>query len=64
MLAYYAKASTNANGGFTENQILAADVNGDGIVDAVDASNILSYYAYISTSKEEIMSIKEFMKMK
>ena len=62
VLAYYAKTSTN--GGFTENQILAADVNGDGIVDAVDASNILSYYAYISTSKEEIMSIKEFMKMK
>ena len=27
------------------------DVNGDGIIDAVDASNILSYYALVSTEK-------------
>ena len=64
VLAYYSKISTNAVGDFTENQMLVADVNGDGIVDAVDASNILSYYAYISTSKEDIMSIKDFMKKK
>ena len=28
------------------------DINGDGFIDAVDASNILSYYAVISTSSD------------
>lgn len=30
----------------------AADFNGDEMVDAVDASNILAYYAQVSTSHE------------
>ncbi|EWM54116.1 dockerin type I domain-containing protein [Ruminococcus flavefaciens] len=53
VLAYYARISTNHDGGFTELQKLAADFNHDGKVDAVDASNILSYYTYISTSSEK-----------
>lgn len=42
--------------------MLAADVNHDGMIDAIDASNILAYYAYVSTTKETPMSMKEFIK--
>lgn len=38
------------------------DVNNDGQINAVDASNILAYYAYLSTTKEDILSLKEYMK--
>jgi hypothetical protein len=62
VLSYYAMISTNKDGGYTEEQKLAADVNNDGQINAVDASCILSYYAYVSTTKEDIMSISEFMK--
>lgn len=34
----------------------------DGSVNAVDASSILSYYAYVSTAAEEIMTMDEFLK--
>ena len=34
----------------------------DEIIDAVDASKILSYYAYLSTTKEKTVSMEEFMK--
>ncbi|MCM1505815.1 MAG: leucine-rich repeat protein [Ruminococcus flavefaciens] len=38
------------------------DMNGDGLVDAVDASAILSYYAYLSTTEDNpVMDIDEFM---
>jgi hypothetical protein len=37
-------------------------MNGD--INAVDASYILSYYAYTSTTKEEIMPVEEYMKKK
>ena len=40
----------------------AADVNSDGAVNAVDASHILSYYAYTSTAKEKILTFGEYMK--
>ena len=62
VLAYYARISTNQEGGYNEEQKLAADVNHDGLINAVDASNILAYYAYASTAKEDIISISEFMK--
>lgn len=52
VLAYYARISTNQDGGFTESQKIAADFNHDGQINAVDASNILSYYAYIATASE------------
>ena len=54
--------STNQKGEFDENQMAAADVDHDGKINAVDASNILSYYAYVSTTKEEVMSMEDFMK--
>ena len=62
VLTYYARISTDQNGGYTEDQELAADVDNDGLINAVDASNILSYYAYVSTAKGNIMSLQEFMK--
>ena len=62
VLAYYAMISTNQDGRFDEEQKLAADVNHDGLINAVDASNILAYYAYISTTKEDILSMVEYMK--
>ena len=62
ILAYYAKISTNKDGGFNDAQIIAADVDNDGQVNAVDASNILAYYAYVSTTQEDVRSLKEFMK--
>ena len=62
VLEYYAKASTNQDGGFDDNQKHAADVNDDGSISAVDASYILSYYAYLSTTNEEIISLEEFIR--
>ncbi|WP_196231534.1 hypothetical protein [Ruminococcus flavefaciens] len=56
--------STNKDGGFDDAQKAAADVNHDSLINAVDASCILSYYAYTSTTKEEIMSVEEYMKKK
>jgi hypothetical protein len=64
VLAYYARISTNQEGGYTEEQKLAADVTHDGSINAVDASNILAYYAYVSTTKETPMSMEEYMKKK
>lgn len=38
------------------------DINGDGIIDSTDASIILAYYSYLSTTNnEKIMSIDEFI---
>lgn len=57
-----AMISTNQNGDFDDAQKLAADVNNDGKINAVDASCILSYYAYTSTAKEAIVSFEEYLK--
>jgi len=61
VLAYYARISTNKEGGYTGEQKLAADADSDGRINAVDASNILAYYAYVSTTRDNIMSMKEYM---
>ncbi len=60
-LSYYAKISTQTEGGFNEGQKYAADVNSDNVIDAVDASKILTYYAYASTEKGKIISMKEYI---
>ena len=44
-----------------ENEPRGADVDNNGYVNAVDASYILSYYAYTSTTKEEIMPIEGYI---
>ena len=44
-----------------ENEPRGADVDNNGDVNAVDASYILSYYAYTSTTKEEIMPIEGYI---
>lgn len=42
-------------------EIQKGDINGDGKVNAVDASVILTYYAYLSTTEDEnVMDIDEF----
>lgn len=63
VLAYYARTSTNQEGGYDDAQQLAADVNHDGVINAVDASNILSYYAYSSSTSDAVVkTMEEFMK--
>ena len=37
----------------------SGDINGDGMTDAVDASLILSYYAYVSTNSP--VSLRQFV---
>jgi hypothetical protein len=44
----------------TESQQKAADVNGDGKINASDATMILQYYSYLSTGGDLVF--KEFMK--
>ena len=60
MLSYYASISTNKDGGFDYVQKLAADVDRSGVINAVDASNILAYYAFNATSKDKI-SFEEYL---
>ena len=40
----------------------AGDVDGNGIVDATDASYILTYYAYKQITKDTVKTFEEFMK--
>ena len=61
VLAEYAKLSTKATGSFTTIKQITADVNRNGIIDAVDASNILAYYAYISTEKDAPVTMEKFI---
>ena len=42
-------------------QVGACIVDKNNVIDAVDASQILSYYAYSSTTKDEILSLEEFL---
>ncbi|WP_296577812.1 dockerin type I domain-containing protein [Ruminococcus sp.] len=62
ILSYYAMASTNQDGGYTEEQKLNADVDKNGSINAVDASQVLSYYAYTSTTKEAVITIDEYIR--
>ena len=61
MLTAYAKVSTGADDGLTEEEKAAANVNADEKIDAKDASFILSYYSLASTSSEEVPSMEEYM---
>lgn len=45
----YAKSAIGKDTGFDAKQKKAADVNADGAIDALDASAILSFYAYKAT---------------
>ena len=57
----YARLSTSDHTGiFTDKQQKAADVDNNGAIDAVDASKILSYYAYASTN-DYPMSIENYL---
>jgi hypothetical protein len=48
LLAYAFKA-TGQDMGLTKKQIEVSDTNSDGKIDAIDASLILSFYAYTAT---------------
>lgn len=45
-IAAYARKATDKPLGLSEIQSNAADIDKDGYIDAIDASYILSYYAY------------------
>ncbi|SEH50582.1 Leucine rich repeat-containing protein [Ruminococcus flavefaciens] len=62
ILKYYALISTSKEGGYSEEQKLAADVDHDGLINAVDASIVLAYYAYASTANDDILSLEAFAK--
>ena len=64
ILVYYSKMSTGGEGGFTEAQKNAANVNSDALIDAKDASYILAYYAAASTATGDIPSLAEYMAAK
>jgi len=49
VLVEYSKLSTGEIPSFTGTLKLIADVNFDGKIDSADASDILSYYGYLST---------------
>ena len=56
VLTAYAKSSTGADTGLSEDQKKAANINGDALIDAKDASMILGYYSYISTGGNKTIS--------
>ena len=59
VLAEYARLSTSS-GIFTQQQKKAADIDGNGVIDANDASTILRYYAYCSTNEK--IPFEDFLK--
>ena len=60
ILSEYARISGSKISGLTISQSRYADVNHDGVIDAVDASNVLAYYAALSSGAETTLSA--FMK--
>ena len=40
---------------------MLGDVNNDGQINSVDASSILAYYSYVSTTEDDIMSLEAFL---
>ena len=64
VLAYYARVSTEQEGGFSKKQQIAADVDMNGLIDSVDASDILSYYAYASTAGGTVPDMVDYLEKK
>ena len=64
VLAYYARVSTEQEGGFSKKQQIAADVDMNGLIDSVDASDILSYYAYLSTAGGTVPDMVDYLEKK
>jgi hypothetical protein len=57
VLTYYAKNATGQAVNWNSDRISASDIDGNNTVDAVDASDILTYYAYTATGgKHDIES--------
>ncbi|EWM52383.1 dockerin type I domain-containing protein [Ruminococcus flavefaciens] len=61
LIEYSKLSSGNGIGSFNDEQRRAADVDKNGITNAVDASKILWYYAYSSTH-ENAVSLDDFLK--
>jgi hypothetical protein len=62
VLSEYAKVSANLKGSFNDKQKKAANVDNNSYIDAVDASKILSYYAYASSGSGQKVTLSEFIK--
>jgi len=52
----YSLLSTGEAIQLTESQQKAADINGDGKIDASDATVILQYYSYLSTGGKDYLT--------
>ena len=59
-LSLYSKVQTDNGGAYTAEQLKHLDVDKDGAVNALDASAILSYYAFTATGGEA--SLPDFLK--
>jgi hypothetical protein len=62
MLTVYTRIATNKTKP-TSDELAYSDVDKNGAVNAVDASYVLSFYAYNATSKTKV-TLPEFLKMK
>ena len=62
VLTEYANSSTNKQSELDAEQKAAADADKNGAVNAIDASYILSYYAYTSTSTGDKDVFEDYMK--
>lgn len=60
VLTHYALIATGRVSPLNDTQKMSADINGDSHADALDASGILSYYAYTATGGKDTLDV--FMK--
>ena len=59
---FYAAVQSGGDSDLDDAQTSAADVDGNGVVDASDASTILAYYAFVQTGSKDT-SFEDFLKM-
>jgi hypothetical protein len=63
ILAEYALVSTNKAPQFNAAQTKAGDIDKNGAVNAVDASMVLTYYAYKATNPDSDLTLDEMLRM-
>ncbi|MDE5569359.1 MAG: hypothetical protein K2I82_01725, partial [Ruminococcus sp.] len=60
VLAEYSCLSTTKISSLNDEQKKAADINSDGFIDSSDASKILGFYSYLSTTSDSV-GIEEWL---